>query len=98
MANFKIESVVHIILKEEPSTRKDDYLLYRAVCSRICPQAGAVPLSTALTNHKAMGLPSWETVSRCRRKVQERHPELKDKRTERIRAEEEQAYVDYART
>lgn len=97
MANFKIESVVADILTDNPATRSDDYLLYREMCSRICPQAGALPLSTALEQHKALGMPSWETVSRCRRKIQERNPELRDPAAAKVRAEEEQEYRDYAR-
>lgn len=97
MANFKIESVVKEILTSIPATRSDDYLLYREMCSRLCPQAGALPLSTALERHKSLGMPSWETVSRCRRKVQERCPELRDPATAKVRAEEEQQYKEYAR-
>ena len=98
MANFKIESVVYDVLKDKPDTRSDDFLLYKAVCRFVCPRAGDVSLASALHYHRDLGLPSWETVSRCRRKLQARHPELSNPRTARIRAEEEQAYVDYART
>ena len=97
MANFKIESVVADILNKLPATRSDDYLLYREICNRLCPQAGALPLSTALERHKSLGMPSWETVSRCRRKVQERNPELRDPVATKVRAEEEKQYKEYAR-
>ncbi len=96
MANFKIESVVKNILTDVPATRTDDYLLYREICNRVCPRAGALPLTTALENHKALGMPSWETVSRCRRKIQERSPELRDPATAKVRAEEEKQYKKYA--
>lgn len=39
-----------------------------------------------MQQHKILGLPNWETVSRCRRKIQEKHPELKNPETARIRA------------
>ncbi|MBQ3285428.1 MAG: hypothetical protein IJH40_07285 [Ruminococcus sp.] len=97
MANFKIESLVADILNDLPATRSDDYILYREVCNRICPQAGALSLSTALERHKSLGMPSWETVSRCRRKIQERNPDLRDPATAKVRAEEEQQYKEYAR-
>lgn len=99
MANFKIEPIVREILKHNPDTRSDDFLLYRAVCKRICPMVfGVLSFDRALSYHKEIGLPSWETVSRCRRKIQEHHPELRDERTARIRDEEELAYVEYARS
>lgn len=97
MANFKIESIVENILTEKPTTRSNDYLLYREMCSRLCPQAGDIPLTTALEHHKSLGLPSLETVSRCRRKIQERNPDLRDPATAKVRAAEEQEYRDYAR-
>lgn len=97
MANFKIESVVKDILTALPATRSDDYLLYKEMCNRVCPQAGALSLSEALLHHKALGMPSWETVSRCRRKIQERSPDLRDPATAKVRAEEEKEYKEYAR-
>ncbi len=51
-----------------------------------------------LTNHKELGLPSFESVGRTRRKLQEKHPELLGNvRTQKIRAAGEKAYRKYAR-
>ena len=98
MANFKIEPIVRDILKHNPDTRSDDFLLYNAVCKRMFPLSfGIIPFERALKYHKEIGLPPWETVSRIRRKIQEHNPDLKDERTARYRAEEELAYVDYVR-
>ncbi len=51
-----------------------------------------------MQEHKKSGLPNWETVSRCRRKVQEKHPELKNPETARIKAIEQENYKGYAHT
>ena len=35
-----------------------------------------MPLAEIMTQHKYLGLPSFESVSRTRRKLQAQHPEL----------------------
>ena len=93
-----MESVVFKVLDERPETRKDDYLLMLAVCEELTPEIIKCSFASVLYNHNFIGLPNWETVTRCRRKIQEKHPELKNIETAKKRMEEQEKYIEYART
>lgn len=55
-----------------------------------------MPLAEIMTQHKYLGLPSFESVSRTRRKLQEKHPELSgNARMQRLRETGEKAYRKY---
>ena len=56
--------------------RNDDMVLYLALCNVCLKDAGAMPLAEIMTQHKYLGLPSFESVSRTRRKLQAKYPEL----------------------
>lgn len=99
MAKFKkYENVVLNILKSFPLARSDDYFLMSKVCEQLNPDVCSKPFKQVMQQHKTLGVPNWETVSRCRRKVQEKHPELKNPETAQIRAIEQEDYKGYAHT
>ena len=51
-----------------------------------------------MTQHKYLGLPSYESVSRTRRKLQAKYPELAGSRpAQKRRATGEKAYRKYAK-
>lgn len=51
-----------------------------------------------MTQHKYLGLPSFESVSRTRRKLQAQHPELAGSHpVQKMRATGEKAYRRYAK-
>ena len=93
-----MEKVVLQILEEKPATRKDDYVLMLEVCNKLCPDVLYHEFRTALYCHNALKIPSWETVSRCRRKIQAKRPDLDERETRKRRNEEEELYREYART
>ena len=99
MDNLKtIEGKVRAVLQENEDTRNDDMVLYLALCNLYLADAGNMPLAQILTNHKELGLPSFESMGRTRRKLQERHPELLGSvRIQKIRAAGEKAYRKYAK-
>ena len=67
------------------------------VCQKLKPEITEKPFADVLYHHKALGLPNWETVTRCRRKIQEKHPDLQATvTTRRKRHKEEQKYREYA--
>ena len=77
MRNLKtIEKKVKAILEKNGDARNDDMVLYLALCNVCLKDAGAMPLAEIMTQHKYLGLPSFESVSRTRRRLQARHPEL----------------------
>ena len=70
MKNLKtIENKVKMILKKNEDARNDDMVLYLALCNLCLKDAGAIPLAEIMTQHKSLGLPSFESVSRTRRQV-----------------------------
>jgi len=93
-----IEEKVKSVLQKNEDARNDDMVLYLALCNLYLKDAGTMPLAQIMTRHKELGLPSFESVGRTRRKLQERHPELLGSlRKQKIRAAGEKAYRKYAR-
>ena len=93
-----IEDKVRAILKKDEEARNDDMVLYLALCNACLKDAGAMPLAEIMTQHKYLGLPSFESVSRTRRKLQAQHPELAGSHpVQKMRATGEKAYRRYAK-
>lgn len=93
-----IEGKVRAVLQENEDARNDDMVLYLALCNLYLKDAGAMPLARILLNRKELGLPSFESVGRTRRKLQEKCPELLGSvRMQKIRAKGEKAYRRYAK-
>ncbi len=83
MKRFKTFPLVQQILEESPETRDDDYLLWLCVIQKFTAEHNITDVSkymsvgAFLAAVKYMGIPLYETVSRERRKVQEKYPELR---------------------
>ena len=71
-----IERKVRTILAQNEDARNDDMVLYLVLCNACLKDAGALPFAEIMTQYKYLGLPSFESVSRTRRKLQAQHPEL----------------------
>ena len=71
-----IERKVRAFLAQNEDARNDDMVLYRVLCNACLKDAGALPFAEIMTQYKYLGLPSVESVSRTRRKLQAQHPEL----------------------
>ena len=92
-----VEQEITPILKRYKATRCDDMLLY----SKYVYYKGAliIPTLTDVSYRKEHNIAPYETVSRIRRKIQERYAELRPtpaQIAEKKRAEKE--YKEYART
>lgn len=60
--------------------------------------AGAMPFAEVMSQYRYLGLPSFESVGRTRRKLQAEHPELLGSiRIQKLRAKQEQNYRRYAK-
>lgn len=90
------EEVVLELLEENKKLRADDFYLYCAVIKRLGVDTGK-PFKEVMINHKQLKLPSFETVSRCRRKIQEQRQDLIDWSIAVIRANEKEKFIDYSR-
>lgn len=88
------ENVVRTILLTREATRADDKLLYYWLLREEGFNT-EIPLSQFLIGSN---FPNWESVTRCRRKLQEKFPELRPSEGDQIRRKElEDEYVEYAR-
>ena len=90
--------LVKKILEEVPETRNRDNTLYYHVCKETESVVLGMPFGMVLMNMENFKIPSFKSVERCRRKVQELHPELAPpEKVEVLRELEEEKYMNYAR-
>ncbi len=89
---YQIEPIVEEALIKSPETRGDNFLLYIEVLKHYVDTSQS--LWAIFKFHKELGIPSLESITRCRRKLQERNPELRA--NEEARKAEEAEFVDYA--
>lgn len=94
----KLEEIVLPILERDEEARNDDFHLYSEVVAATHPEFLNVTFLDALRCHKVLGLPNYESVTRVRRKLQEKHPELESERAKKHRKKEEAEYREYAKT
>ena len=102
MRNLKtIEGKVRAVMQKDEEARNDDMLLYLKVCNGCLKDTGAMPFAEVMAQYKYLeylGLPSFESVGRTRRKLQAQYPELMgNARVRRLRAAGEKAYRKYAK-
>ena len=96
MARLKVlEPMIYKILEEKPASRSDNFILYIEVLKNYVDVD--ISLKNIFINHKILGIPSLEAITRCRRKIQENHPELKNIDADAIRGREQLDYIKYAR-
>ncbi len=100
-----ITELVYSFLVFEPATRDDDDLLWVKVLEEtakilnIPDYSQSMPFKDFLFTAKCMGLPHFKSVSRARRKLQRKYPELRgSEETQEARAELETVYKEYARS
>ena len=90
----KVEPLVYKALVDNPSTRADDFLLLLEVYKNYI--TGELTFETVVKHHVELGLPSYVSIPRTRRKLQRRYPELVNEKAAEKRAEEETEYRAYA--
>ena len=90
----KVQPLVYNALVDNPETRTDDFILVLEVLKNfVTPE---MRLETVLEHHIELGIPSFASILRSRRKLQKKHPELVNETAAEIRAQEETEYRDYA--
>lgn len=90
-----LENVVSEVLERDPSTRNDNFFLINEVYKSLGVDTNN-NMAFLLRNHLFYKLPSFESITRARRKVLEKRPYLKG--NEDIRKEMELEYREYSRT
>lgn len=90
----KIEPLVEEALISNKSSRGDNFILYLEVLKKYIDTD--LSLKDVFLHHRELGIPSLETITRCRRKLQEKNPELRDEAADQIRRKEEAEHYEYA--
>lgn len=92
----ELESTVEELLRTDKLTREDDcYLIFKVIEKKFPLEIGK-RFSDVMFGAKEKGI-SFEGITRCRRKVQSKHPELKNQEISKIRNNEQQQYKEYSK-
>ena len=90
----KVQPMVLKALLDRPETRADDYLLVLEVYKNfICED---MSIKTILEHHIELGLPSFASIIRIRRKLQAKYPEVVSKTAAEMREKEAEEFKAYA--
>lgn len=94
----QVEETVENILRHMASTRNDDMLLYSVYVQQVTGSANNLQKVFADSHYrKEHKVSSFGSVSRTRRKLQQKHEELRANKTiERYRGEREVEFKTYA--
>lgn len=93
----KLETIVKEVMVKQEATRSDDFLLVASVCRLLCPGIMGETFIAVLNDHKKYGLPSFESITRARRKLQAEYKGLEaTNRMKAVRAEAEEEFRNYA--
>lgn len=91
-----IERVVEEILRKDELARKDDCYLILEVIRRYYPFEVGKTFASVMFNAKSKGV-SFESITRARRKIQKKYPELKVEEVAEIRDAEQEEYIKYSK-
>lgn len=91
-----LEDIVLNALEKIKLARQDDFILYGVVLQSLGVNLNR-PLKDLFIYHKEMGCPSFESVTRCRRKIQETRRDLIDCSTAKIRKDKEEEFRAWSR-
>ena len=95
----KLRNIVKDTLTNIERTRNDDYILTYFVIKKYLDERNMKIeyFYQIMMFHKTYGLPSIESITRARRLLQRKYPELRaDREVEKIRAKEEERYRELA--
>lgn len=92
----KIEGIVEKILERREDTRESDDVLYLCVCEYFHRGISSMTVKDFLKARGETSCPSYVSVTRTRRKIFNRRPELKPPKITELREDMIDVYVDYA--
>lgn len=98
MKLIKVEEAVEKVLRENPETRKDDFLLIYCTYEELGYVKGMQSFATTLKKAKKRGYTSFESITRSRRKLQKEYPELVDEEAKKARLEKVSNYIEFSRS
>lgn len=93
---MKVEEIVEQILRKDEYARNNDVYLILKYVSRVYPYEIGKKFEEVMTNVSKKGL-SFESITRARRKIQNKYPELKNNKIENFRDKKQKDYIAYSR-
>ena len=93
---IKVEEVVEQILRKDEYARNNDVYLILRYISKVYPYEIGKKFEEAMTNVSKKGL-SFESITRARRKLQNKYPELKNNKIADFRDKRQTDYIAYSR-
>ena len=94
----KYETIVLETLEINQRARRDDFVLYGAVLRKLGVDLTTTTLYEFLSTADSKGMPSFETITRCRRHIQALRTDLTDSQTAIARENKVEDYIYYNRT
>ena len=91
-----LEKVVEGILRKSDLAREDDCYLILEVIREMFPYEVGKTFAQVMFSAKSKGI-SFESITRARRKLQKKYPELKNKKVAEFRDEEQKEYREFAK-
>lgn len=73
----KVEELVKRVLERKQFTKNDDFYLVVNVYCEINSDVRYKDFGYVMENHKSLKLPSFESITRARRKLQAKYPDLR---------------------
>ena len=93
---MKVEKIVEQILRKDEYARNNDVYLILKYVSRVYPYEIGKKFEEVMTNVSKKGL-SFESITRARRKIQNKYPELKNNKIANFRDKKQKDYIAYSR-
>jgi len=90
------EYVVEKVLDMNEEARSNDDILYLNVCEHVCPGTSKMTLKDFLNTRSQSDCPTFASVTRLRRKVFEKRPDLKPVDMTKVREDAVYDYMNYA--
>lgn len=91
----RLKDIVEQILIDDEKARKDDNYLILKVIEKLHPDQVGKCFNDVMLNARQNGI-NFESIRRCRQRVQQLYPELKDFNTATKRQQQIESYVDFA--
>ena len=91
-----LEKVVEGILRKSELAREDDCYLILEVIREMFPYEVGKTFAQVMFSAKSKGI-SFESITRARRQVQKKYPELKNDKVAEIRNKEQEEYKEFAK-
>lgn len=92
-----IQTKVEEVLREDINARKDDFILISKVLEKTNPETKYMTIGDCLQNGRVLGLPSFSSITRARRKIFKKYPELIPEDSKFFRMKEEKTYKKWSK-